>query len=141
MPKKTKFICDNQDYFGSIKSLNNENIKVKQEFTYLESNAALTKKDVDISFGKPCTALNKPEIIWKSSLSNNLKKNFCQATVKSVVVQRASSQKLTKSLEKTIYDTYIRMLRVSLNSWEQHPIKKSYTVTFHQSVQQEKKDD
>lgn len=45
--KKTEFIYYNQVHSGYIKSLKNENIKAELEFTYLGSNNASTKREVD----------------------------------------------------------------------------------------------
>ena len=123
--KKTEFICYNQHHSGSIKLLNNDNIKAVEEFTYLGSNIASTKRDVQIRLGKAWSALNKLNTIWKSSLPKKLKINFFRATVESVLVYGSTSWTLTKSLEQTLDGAYTRMLRAVLNiSWKQHPTKK-----------------
>ena len=63
-------------------------------------------------------------MIWKSSLPENIKKNYFQATVESALVYGAISWTLTNSREKANDVAYTRMLRAILN------------VSFHQSVQQ-----
>lgn len=123
--KKTEFICYNQHHTGSIKSLTNDNIKAVQEFTYLGSNIASTRRDIEIRLGKAWAALNKLDKIWKSSLPANIKRNFFRATVESVLLYGATTWTLTSTLEKTLDGTYTRMLRAVLNiSWKQHPTKK-----------------
>ena len=122
---KTKFISFNQHHSGTIKSLSKENIKAVQDYTYLGSNIASTKKDVQVRLAKAWAALNKLDKIWKSSLPTDLKRNFFRAAVESVLVYGATTWTLTSTLEKTIDGAYTRMLRAALNiSWKQHPTKK-----------------
>ena len=121
---KTKVLVFNQHHSGAIKSLNNETIKVVQEFTYLGSNIASTKKDVQIRLAKSWAALNKLDKIWKSSLPADLKRQFFRAAVESVLVYGANTWTLTSTLEKSIDEAYTRMLRAVLNiSWKDHPTK------------------
>ena len=98
------------NHFRTIKSLKNENIRAVQDFTYLGSSIASTKRDIDIKLGKASSALNKLDVIWKSSLPANLKRSYFQATVESVLVHGATSSTLTKYLEKTLNGSYARML-------------------------------
>ena len=123
--KKTEFMAFNQAHTGSIKSKTNQDIKTVQEFTYLGSNIASTKRDIEIRFAKAWSALNKLYKIWKSNLSPKLKRNFFRATVESVLLYGATSWTLTKTLEKMLDGAYTRMLRAVLNiSWREHPTKK-----------------
>ena len=123
--KKTEFMAFNQAHTGSIKSLTDEYIKAVLEFTYLGSNIASTKRDIEIRFAKAWSALNKLDKIWKSNLSPQLKRNFFRATVESVLLYGATSWTLTKTLEKMLDGAYTRMLRAVLNiSWREHPTKR-----------------
>ena len=99
---KTKFLCYHQYPSSTIKSLQNENIIVVEDFNYLGSCIALTKNNIDTRLSKAWAALNKLDVIWKSSLPDYLKRNYFQATVESVLVYGATSWTITKSLEKTI---------------------------------------
>jgi len=111
----------NQLHSGSIKSLSRDNILAVQDFIYLGSNVASTKRDLV----KAWSALNKLDKIWKSQLSANLKRSFFRATVESVLIYGATSWSLTSSLEKKLDGAYTRMLRAVLNiSWKQHPSKR-----------------
>ena len=59
--------------------------------------------------------------IWKSKLSEGLKRNFFRAAVKSVLVYGSVTWTLTQSIEKNIDGAYTRMLRVVTNkSWRDH---------------------
>ena len=101
-------------------------VKVVDNFTYLGSEIASTQKDVNCRIGKAWTALNKLDLIWKSSLPQNLKRRFFQATVESVLLYGSSAWTLTKHLEARLSGTYTRMLRAVLNiSWKEHPTKQT----------------
>ena len=49
---KTKFLCYHQYHSSTIKSLQNENVIVVEEFIFLESCFASTKKDIDTRLSK-----------------------------------------------------------------------------------------
>ena len=66
-----------------------------------------------IYIAKSWTALNK--MVWKSALSDSLKRSFFRATVESVLNDGASPWSLTKSFESKLDGTYNRMLRAILN--------------------------
>ena len=122
---KTEFICENQDASVGMKSLADKHIKQVLDFKYLGSYIASTEHDVNIRLGKAWSALNQLDKIWKSNLSDNLKRNFFRAAVESVLVYGSVSWTLTKKCEKRIDEAYTRMLRVALNkSWRDHPTNK-----------------
>ena len=124
--KKTEFMAFNQAHTGSIKSKTNQDIKAVQEFTYLGSNIASTKRDIEIRLAKAWSALNKLDKIWTSNLSPKLKRNFFRATVESILLYGATTWTITKNQEKMLDGAYTRMLRAILNvSWREHPTKKS----------------
>ena len=121
-PKKTEFMTNNMN--GEIRTLNRTSLKRVNEFVYLGSNISSTERDVDIRIGKAWAALDKLKVIWKSNLPENLKRNFFRATVESVLIYRASTWTLTKSLMKKLNGTYTRMIRAILNiPWQEHPTK------------------
>ena len=120
-PSKTKFICLNQDSSRGIKSLNGESINQVDDFDYLGSLIASTEHDVDKRLGKAWAALNGMNNIWKSYLSDQLKRNLFRAIVESVLVYGSTSWTLTSALEKRIDGAFTRMLRAALNkSWTDH---------------------
>ena len=119
---KTEFICFNQDASERMKSLDGEKIKQVEDFKYLGSYIASTEHDVNIRLGKAWNALNELDKIWKSNLTDKLKRNFFRAAVETVLLYGSVSWTLTTHLEKKIDGAYTRMLRTALNrSWKDHP--------------------
>ena len=63
-------------------------------------------------------------IIWKSDLTDKMKRSFFQAAVSSILLYGCTTWTLTKRLEKKLDGNYKRMLRAILNkSWRQHPTR------------------
>ena len=61
-------------------------------------------------------------IIWKSDLTDKMKRSFFQAAVVSILLYGCTTWTLTKRLEKKLDGNYTRILRAILNkSWRQHP--------------------
>ena len=118
---KTEFICLNQVASENMKSLNGEKVKQVDDFKYLGSYIASTEPDVDIRLGNAWGALNGMDKIWKSNLSDQLKRSFFRATVESVLIYGSTTWTLTSKLEKKLNGAYTRMLRAALNrSWKDH---------------------
>ena len=64
------------------------------------------------------------DIIWKSDLTDKMKRSFFQAAVVSILLYGCTTWTLTKRLEKKLDSNYTRMLRAILNkSWRQHPTR------------------
>ena len=94
------------------------------KFTSLGSSASSTEKDIDTRQTKAWTAINRLSIIWKSDLTDKMKRTFFQAAVVSILLYRCTTWTLTKRLEKKLDGNYTRMLRAILNkSWRQHPTR------------------
>ena len=73
---------------------------------------------------KAWTAINRLSIIWKSDLTDKMKRSFFQAAVVSILLYGCTTWTLTKKLEKKLDGNYTRMLRAILNkSWRQHPTR------------------
>ena len=97
-------------------------LKLVDKFTYLGSSVSSTEKDIDTRLTKAWTAINRLSIIWKSDLTNKMKRSFFQAAVTSILLYGCTTWTLTKRLEKKLDGNYTRMLRAILNkSWRQHP--------------------
>ena len=63
-------------------------------------------------------------MVWKSNLTNKMKRSFFQAMVVSIQLYGCTTWTLTKQLKKKLNGNYTRMLRAILNkSWWQHPTK------------------
>ena len=92
--------------------------------TYLGSSVESTEKDIETRLTKAWTAINRLSIIWKSDLTDKMKRSFFQAAVTSILLYGCTTWTLTKRLEKKLDGNYTRMLRAILNkSWQQHPTR------------------
>ena len=101
---KTEYMCYNQD--GPIETLNKTPLKKVDDFVYLGSNIASTEKDVLIRILKTWSALDGLQTISKSIRSEQIKKGFFRAVVKSVLFCGSSAWTLTKRLEIKLNGTY-----------------------------------
>ena len=73
---------------------------------------------------KAWTAIDRLSIIWKSDLTDRMKRSFFQAAVVSILLYGCTTSTLTKRLEKKLDGNYTRMLRAILNkSWRQYPTR------------------
>ena len=98
-------------------------MKLVDKFTYLGSSVSSTKKDINMRLTKTWTAINRLSVMWKSDLTNKMKRSFFQAAVVSILQYGCTTWSLTKQMEKKLDGNYTRMLRAILNkSWRQpHP--------------------
>ena len=91
------------------------------KFTYLGSSISSTEKDIDTRLTKAWKAINRLSMIWKSDLTDKIKRSFFQAAI---LLNGCNTWTLTKRLEKKLDGNYTKMLRAILNkSWRQHPTK------------------
>ena len=97
-------------------------LKLVDKFPYPGSSVSSTEKDIDTRFTKTWTAIDRLSIIWKSVLTDKMKRSFFQAAVESILLYGCTTWTLTKRLKKKLDCNYTRMLRAILNkSWRQHP--------------------
>ena len=71
---KTEYMCYNQT--GDISTPDGTPLKLVDKFTYLGSSVASTEKDIDTRLTKAWAAINRLSIIWKSDLTNKMKRSF-----------------------------------------------------------------
>ena len=115
-------MCFNQT--GDISTLDETSLKLVDKFTYQGSSVSSTEKDINTRLTKTWIAIDKLSIIWKSHLTNKMKRNFFQAAVVLILLYGCTTWTLTKRLEKKLDSNYTRMLRAILNkSWRQHPTR------------------
>ena len=70
---------------------------------------------------------NSLSVIWKSDLTDKIKRNFFQAAVESILLYRCTAWTLTKRMKKKLDGNTI-MLRAILNKFrKQHPTKQQPT--------------
>lgn len=96
-----------------LKLNSGKSVKSVEFFAKLRSEIHSNENDVNILIAKAWFVLNKIDLIWKSNLSNNLKRRFFQSTVEAVLMHNVWA--LTKSLESDFDGICIRMLRVIFN--------------------------
>ena len=119
---KTEYVCYNQT--GDISTLDGTPLKLVDKFTYLGSSVSSTEKDIDTRLTKAWKAIDRFSILWKSDLTDKMKRSFFQAAVVSILLYECTTWTLTKRLEKKLDGNYTRMLRAILNkSWRQHPTR------------------
>ena len=119
---KTQYMCYNQT--GEITTIDGTPLKLVDKFTYLGSSVSSTEKDIDTRLTKAWTAIDRLSIIWKSDLTDKMKRSFFQAAVVSILLYGCTTSTLTKRQEKKLDGNYTRMLRAILNkSWRQHPTR------------------
>ena len=115
-------MCYNQT--GDISTLDRTPLKLEDKFTYIWSSVESTEKDIDTRLTKASTAINRLSIIWKSDLTDKMKRSFFQTAVASILLYGWTTWTLTKRLEKKLDGNYTRMLRAILNkSRRQHPAR------------------
>ena len=115
-------MCYNQT--GNITTLDGASLKLVDKSTYIGSSFSSTENDIDTRLTKAWTAIDRLSIIWKSDLTDKMKRSFFQAAVVSILLYGCTTWTLTKRLEKKLDGNYTRMLWAILNkSWRQHPTR------------------
>ena len=102
---KTEYMCFNQT--GDISTRDGSSLKLVDKFTYLGSSVSPTEKDIDMQLTKAGTAIDKLLIIWKSDLTNKMKRSFFQGVVVLKLLYGCTTWRL--------HANYTRMLRAILN--------------------------
>ena len=105
---------------GDISTLDGSSLKLVDKFTYIGSSVSSTEKDMDTRLTKIWTAFDKLLIIWKSDLTDKMKRSFFQEAVVSILLYGCTTWTLTKRPEKKLDGNYSRILN---KSWRQHPTK------------------
>ena len=127
---KTKYICYNQT--ADFSTLDRTSLKLVDKLTYLRSSISSTEKDIDTLQTKAWAVIDRLLIIWKSDLTDKMKRSFFQATVVSILLYGCTTWTLTKRLEKKLDANYTRMLRAILNNpWGQHPTRHQLYAHLH----------
>ena len=92
-------------------------------YTY-DASVSSTEKDIDTCLTKAWTANDRLSIIWKSDLTDKMKRSFFQAAVVFILLYGCPTWTLTKRLKKKLGGNYTRMLRaISNKSWRQQPTR------------------
>ena len=134
---KTEYMCFNQT--GDISRLGSSSLKLVDEFTYLGSSVSSFEKYIDTRLTKAWTAIAKVSVIWKSDLTDKMKRSFFQVAVVSILLYGCTTWTLTKQMEKKLDGNYSRMLRTSLDG--NTPQNSCFTATYIQSRKLSKLDE
>ena len=119
---KMEYMCFNQTC--DISTLNGWTLKLVDKFTYRGNSVSSTETDIDTRLAKAWTSIDRLSVVWKSDLTDEMKRSFFQAAAESILLYGCTTWMLTKHMEKKIDSNYTRMLRAILNkSWRQHPTK------------------
>ena len=98
---KTEYMCFNQT--GNISTLDGTSLKLVDKFTYLGSSVSSTKKDIDTRLTKAGTAIDQLSIIWKSDLTDKMKRSFFPSAVVSMHyldANKTAGEKARRQLHK-----------------------------------------
>ena len=115
-------MCFNQT--GDISTRNGNSLKLVDKFTYLGSSVSSAETDIDTRLAKAWAANDRLSVIWKSDLTDKMKRSFFQVAVVPILLYRCTTWTLTKRMEKMLDGNYTRMLRAALSKyWRQHPTK------------------
>ena len=95
-----------------------------RKFTFLGSSVSTTETNIDTPLTKAWTANDSLSVIWKSDLTDKMKRSFFQTAVVSILLYGCTTLTLSKRMEEKLDGNYTRMLRAILNkSWRQHSTK------------------
>ena len=104
-----------------VRTLDGTLLEVVDDFNYLGAWIASTQKDIRVRRARAWSALHSMNKVWKSEMSDNLKRRLFVTTVESVLLYGCEAWSLTVKDEKALDGVYTRMLRAALNvSWEDH---------------------
>ena len=122
---KTEYMCLNQR--GDISILNGNALKLVDKFTYLGSSVSSPETDIDTRLAKAWTAIDWLSVVWKSDLTDKMKRSFFQVAVVSILLYGCTTWKLTKRMEKKLDGNFIRMLYFDPSPRPKNAIPRWYT--------------
>ena len=108
--KEKEYVMLNQAN-TELKSQGGELLKQVEDFKYLGSWIADSKRDMEVRIRLAWKVLNKLDRIWKSKLKTELKIQFFRTTIESVLLYGAESWTLTNSMCRRLDGTCTIMLR------------------------------
>ena len=130
-------MCFNQT--GNISTLNGSTLKLVDKFPYLESSVSSTETDINTQLAKAWTANDSLSVIWKSDLTDKMKRSFFQAAIVSILLYGCTTWTLTKQMEKGL--TAITQEQYWTSPGDSTPQSSSCTATNHLSWKLSKLDE
>ena len=79
--------------------------RLVDKFTYLGSNVSSTGTDINTRLAKAWTAIDSLSVIWKSDLTDKMKRSFFQTAGMLILLYRYTPWTLTKCMEKKLTAT------------------------------------
>ena len=105
---------------GSISSLSGKPLKLVDQFTYPGSNISSTENNANLRLAKAWTAIDKLLIIWKTDLSEKIKRLFLPRHSCDYTTTWMQTKRIEKKMETT------QCWALFYKSWKQpHPKKKT----------------
>lgn len=122
-PTKTEHMVINiASEASNISSVNGDIIKRVEDFKYLGSYIAESKKDFNTRKGMAWSACIKLQKVWTSGISDRLKVKFFRACVEPVLLYGSETWTMNKQFQKRLDGCYTRLLMKAKNiNWKQHP--------------------
>ena len=94
------------------------------KFTYLGSSVSSTETDINTWLAKAWAAIDWLSVIWKSDVTDKMKRSFFQAAVVSIMLYGCTTWTLTKRMDKKLDGNYTKMPWAILNKTRrQHPTR------------------
>ena len=81
----TEYMCFNKR--GDISTQNGSYLKLEDKFTYLGIKVSSIETDINMQLAKAWTAVDRLSVLWKSNLTDKIKRNFFQAEVLSILLE------------------------------------------------------
>ena len=81
---KTEYMYFNQT--GDISTLNGSSLKLVDNFTDLGRFVSSTETDINMRLAKALPAIDRLSVIWKSDLTDKMKRCFFKAAVVSILI-------------------------------------------------------
>ena len=95
-------------------TLSGNTMKLVDKFTYLGSTVSSTKTDINTRLAKAWTAIHRLSVIWKSHLTDKMKRSFFQAAIVSILLYGFAICTLSKRMEKKLDGTMMMMMMMMM---------------------------
>ena len=107
-----------------ISTQNDNSLKLVEKLIYIGSSVSSTETDISSRLAKAWKANDRLSVIWKSNLTDEIKRSIFQAAVVSMLLYGCTTWILTKVMEKNLDGNLTSMPQAIFNkSWRHHPTK------------------
>ena len=96
---KTEYMWFNQA--GDFSIRDGTSLKLVDKCPYLGSSVSSTEKDIDTRLTKAWTAIDRLSVIWKSDLTDKMKRSFFQAAAVSILLYGCTTWMLKNDSKKS----------------------------------------